>query len=266
MAINKPKSKKIKDYELVSIVGKGGMGEVYLAKHPTLKRYIILKKLSIRDKESSERFLKEAKVMLEFRHENIVQIYDHFKEGAATFIAMEYVKGKPLNDIIEENGKIPVELALFILYQLALGLFHAHTKKVIHRDIKPHNVLISTDGDVKLTDFGIAKMSDEKLSTEITSPGTVIGTPAYMSPEQFSDSKTITYQSDIYSLGVVFYEMLTGERPFKNEFSPEVLSAIMKGKYTPATKIVKSLPEIVKKILRKTFNPKPKRRFRIYLH
>ena len=200
--------------------------------------------------------------MLEFRHENIVQIYDHFKEGSATFIAMEYVKGKALNEIIEENGKIPVELALFILYQLALGLFHAHSKKVIHRDIKPHNVLISTDGDVKLTDFGIAKTSDEKPSMEITSPGTVIGTPAYMSPEQFSDSKSITYQSDIYSLGVVFYEMLTGERPFKNEFSPEVLSAIMKGKFTPATKIVKSLPKIVKTILRKTFNPKVKRRFK----
>jgi eukaryotic-like serine/threonine-protein kinase len=182
MPVNKTKTKKIKDYEITGVVGKGGMGEVYLAKHPTLKRFIILKKLSIRDKEASERFLKEAKVMLEFRHENIVQIYDHFKEGGSTYIAMEYVKGKALNDIISENGKIPAELALFIIYQIAQGLYHAHSKKVIHRDIKPHNVLISTDGEVKLTDFGIAKSSDEKLDNQITSTGTVIGTPAYMSP------------------------------------------------------------------------------------
>ncbi len=265
MANSKPRIKKIKDYVILSKVGKGGMGEVYLAKHPTLKRGIILKRLTIKDKESSERFLKEAKMMLEFRHENIVQIYDHFKEGNSTYIAMEYVKGKPLNEVIQDNGKIPIPLALFILYQVSLGLYHAHSKKVIHRDIKPHNILISTDGEVKLTDFGIAKTSDESDS-EITSPGTVIGTPAYMSPEQFSDSSEITFQSDIYSLGVVFYEMITGVKPYKNEFTPEVLTAISKGKCTPATKLIKDLPPIVKKILKKTFNPKLKRRYKSLFH
>lgn len=264
MANNKPRIKKIKDYVILSIVGKGGMGEVYLAKHPTLKRGIILKRLTIKDKESSERFLKEAKMMLEFRHENIVQIYDHFKEGNSTYIAMEYVKGKPLNEVIQDNGKIPIPLALFILYQVSLGLYHAHSKKVIHRDIKPHNILISTDGEVKLTDFGIAKTSDE--SESVTSPGTIIGTPAYMSPEQFSDSSEITFQSDIYSLGVVFYEMITGVKPYKNEFTPEVLTAISKGRCTPATKLIKDLPTIVKKILKKTFNPKLKRRYKSLFH
>ena len=261
MANNKSKTKKIKNYVILGKIGKGGMGEVYLAKHPTLKRGIILKKLSIKDKESSERFLKEAKVMLEFRHENIVQIYDHFKEGSSTYIAMEYVKGKPLNEVIQDNKTIPVPLALFILYQISLGLYHAHTKKVIHRDIKPHNILISTDGEIKLTDFGIAKTPDESAS-DITSPGTVIGTPAYMSPEQFSDSAEITYQSDIYSVGVVFYEMITGVKPYKNEFTPEVLTCIAKGKCTPATKLISDLPPIAKKILRKTFNPKLSRRYK----
>ncbi len=253
---------RIKNYLIVKKIGKGGMGEVYVAKHPTLKQEIILKKLSIRDREASERFLQEAKIMLEFRHENIVQIYDHFKEGSATYIAMEYVKGKSLNEIIQENENIPVPLALFILYQAALGLHHAHTKKVIHRDIKPHNILISsTTGNIKLTDFGISKKPGEE-DKGLTQEGTVIGTPAYMAPEQFSSRGEASIQSDVYSLGIVFYEMITGSRPYRNEFSAEVISAITKGRFTPATKFVKNLPGIAKKILRKTFNPKMKRRFK----
>ncbi|OHD26106.1 MAG: hypothetical protein A2086_08735 [Spirochaetes bacterium GWD1_27_9] len=252
--------KFIKNYEILGIIGKGGMGEVFLAKHPTLKREIILKRLKIREKEAQERFLQEAKVMLDFRNENIVQFYDHFKEATSTYIAMEYVKGKALNKIIEENESIPVPLALFILYQIALGLYHAHSKKVIHRDIKPHNILISKDGDVKLTDFGIAmKTTDLK---DITKTGVVVGTPAYMSPEQFSSKKEITYQSDIYSLGVVFYEMLTGQRPFKNEYSTEVLDAIVNGKFVSPQKYVKDLPAIAQKILSKTLRPNPKDRFK----
>lgn len=251
----------IKDYKILSVIGEGGMGKVYRAFHPTLKREIILKELKIRDKETRERFLREAKVMLDFRHENIVQFYDHFKEGTSTYIAMEYVKGLALNELIIQSEKIPVSLALFILYQAALGLNHAHTKKVIHRDIKPHNLLISETGDVKLIDFGIASQKSEG-SDSLTAPGTVIGTPAYMSPEQFSSSKEITYQSDIYSLGVVFYEMITGVRPFKNEYSSEVIESIAKGKYPPVQKYVKKIPAVAKKILKKTFNPVAKKRFK----
>ncbi|HOV13772.1 MAG TPA: serine/threonine-protein kinase, partial [Spirochaetota bacterium] len=250
----------IKNYEILGLLGKGGMGEVYLAKHPTLKREIVLKRLKIRDKEAADRFLQEAKVMLEFRNENIVQFYDHFKEGTSTYIAMEYVKGKALNKIIEENGTIPVPIALFILYQVALGLYHAHQKKVIHRDIKPHNILISKDGEIKLTDFGIAMKTNE--SEDITKTGAVVGTPAYMSPEQFSSKKDVTYQSDIYSLGVVFYEMITGTRPFKNEYSTEVLDAIIRGKFVAPTKYVPNMPLIARKIISKTFTPKPQKRYK----
>ena len=250
----------IKNYEILGLLGKGGMGEVYLAKHPTLKREIVLKRLKIKDKEASDRFLQEAKVMLEFRNENIVQFYDHFKEGASTYIAMEYVKGKALNKIIEENGSIPVPIALFILYQVALGLFHAHQKKVIHRDIKPHNILISKDGEVKLTDFGIAMRTTD--DEDITKTGSVVGTPAYMSPEQFSSKKEVTYQSDIYSLGVVFYEMLTGSRPFKNEYSTEVLDAIVRGKFVPPQKYVHNMPLVAKNILSRTLTPKQKNRYK----
>lgn len=250
----------IRNYEILGLLGKGGMGEVYLAKHPTLKRDIVLKRLKIKDKEAADRFLQEAKVMLDFRHENIVQFYDHFKEGTSTYIAMEYVKGKALNKMIEENETIPVPLALFILYQVAIGLHHAHLKKVIHRDIKPHNILISRDGEVKLTDFGIAmKTTDE---TDITKTGAVVGTPAYMSPEQFSSKKDVTYQSDIYSLGVVFYEMVTGVRPFKNEYSTEVLDAIVHGKFVRPQKYVDDLPLIAKKILSKTLTPRPSNRYK----
>ncbi|OHD37598.1 MAG: hypothetical protein A2015_17260 [Spirochaetes bacterium GWF1_31_7] len=252
---------KIKDYKILGVIGEGGMGKVYKAVHPTLKREIILKELKIRDKETRERFLREATVMLDFRHENIVQFYDHFKEGTSTYIAMEYVKGLPLNELIKQSEKIPVPLALFILYQSALGLNHAHTKKVIHRDIKPHNLLISETGDVKLIDFGIASQKNDSKEC-LTAPGTVIGTPAYMSPEQFSSSKEISFQSDIYSLGVVFYEMITGNKPFKNEFSSEVIDSIARGKYPPAHKIIKNLPSIAKKILSKMFNPIASKRYK----
>lgn len=251
----------IKDYKITGIVGEGGMGKVYKAIHPTLKRDIIIKELKIRDKETRERFLREAEIMLDFRHENIVQFYDHFKAGTSHYIAMEYVNGDSLNNVIQHNEKIPVHLALFILYQAALGLHHAHTKKVIHRDIKPHNILISESGDIKIIDFGIARQKNDNREG-LTQPGTVIGTPAYMSPEQFSTKQDITYQTDIYSLGVVFYEMITGKRPYKNEFSSDVIEAITKGKYTPATKYIKSLPSIARKVIRKTFNPDYKKRYK----
>jgi serine/threonine protein kinase len=256
--------KMIKNYPIKSIIGKGGMGEVYLARHSTLKRDIILKRLKIRDKESQQRFLREAKVMLEFRHDNIVQVFDHFKEGTSTYIAMEYVKGMALNEIIAENEMLPPELALFIFYQAAMGLHHAHTKNVVHRDIKPHNILISVSGDIKIADFGIAaKRSND--TDGLTATGTIIGTPAYMSPEQYSSTKDVTYQSDIYSLGVVLYEMLTGVRPFKNEYSSDVIEAIARGKYTPVGKYVNKLPLIARRLLAHTFTPSTFRRYNTLL-
>ena len=264
--------KKIKDYPIIKRIGKGGMGDVYLAKHPTLKKEIILKSLSIRnDKESYERFLQEASVMMEFRHQNIVQVYDHFREGRSTYIAMEYVPGKDLNALLNERAKtpqgaaIPVPLALFILYQAALGLHHAHTKNVIHRDIKPHNILLSVSGDVKIVDFGIARRvgaNGEPMQSELTQTGVIIGTPAYMSPEQFTPEKELTVRTDIYSLGVVFYQMITGQRPYRNEYTPQVVAAIAAGKFTPAHKIVKHLPHFVRKILSRTINPKINKRYK----
>ncbi len=267
---------KIKDFTIKRRIGKGGMGEVYLAKHPTLHHDIILKSLSIRgDKESSERFLQEAAVMMTFHHENIVQVYDHFKEGRSTYIAMEYVNGRDLNALLAERAvkdgtgsvPIPIPLALFILYQVALGLHHAHTKNVIHRDIKPHNILLSVNGDVKIVDFGIARKvglpgTKDAEDSSITQPGTVIGTPAYMSPEQFIPGKELTLRTDIYSLGVVLYQMITGQRPFKNEYTSEVISAIATGRFTPAHKIIKDLPMFVRKILNKMMNYNEKKRYK----
>lgn len=259
------KAPMIKDYKITGIIGEGGMGKVYKGIHPTLKQEIILKELKIRDKETRERFLREAKVMLNFRHENIVQVYDHFKCGTSTYIAMEYVKGMSLSQLIKINKQIPPDIALFIFYQAALGLNHAHVKKVVHRDVKPQNILISENGDVTIIDFGIAAQKGSNSGKSLTSTGSIIGTPAYMSPEQFSTTKEITYQSDIYSLGVVLYEMLTGTVPFKNEFSSEVLSAIAHGRFVPATKLVKNVPDICRKILAKTFNPDIRKRYKNFI-
>jgi eukaryotic-like serine/threonine-protein kinase len=253
---------KIKDYKIIKVVGKGGMGEVYLAIHPTLKREIILKRLGDKSSLSSKRFLQEAKIMLEFRHENIVQFYDHFKEGNSTYIAMEFVKGKALNQIIADNENIPIPIALFITYQIALGLFHAHQKKIIHRDIKPHNILISSSGEVKITDFGIATTSDNSINEIKSDKKEIVGTPAYMAPEQFNKNIEPTNKTDIYSLGVVLQEMITGVRPYKNEFSQELIDNITKGNHAPASRYLKNIPPIVKKILSKTFNPKIKKRYK----
>ncbi|MBN2544620.1 MAG: serine/threonine protein kinase [Spirochaetes bacterium] len=253
---------KIKDYKIVNVVGKGGMGEVYLAIHPTLKREIILKRLGTKNIESSKRFLQEAKIMLEFRHENIVQFYDHFKDGNSTYIAMEYVKGKPLNQIIEENESIPIPIALFIVYQIALGLYHAHQKQIIHRDIKPHNILISAGGDIKITDFGIATTMDKTMTEVKTGSHEIIGTPAYMAPEQFSRDQVITNRTDIYALGVIFFEMITGVRPYRNEFSPELIASIVKASHAPVNRYINDVPHIVNKVLSKTFNPKENKRYK----
>jgi eukaryotic-like serine/threonine-protein kinase len=253
---------RVGKYEIVAKIGKGGMGSVFKAKHPTLNRFVILKQLTLKGGSGFiERFKREASLMLDFRDEHIVQVYDHFKEGSSYYIAMEYVDGTSLDRLLSERRSLSNEASLLLLSEIAKALKHAHDKCVIHRDIKPANILISKDGEVKLTDFGIAT-TKEADDEGLTKAGMTLGTPAYMSPEQISDTRKVDKRADIYSLGVVFYEMITGTKPFPSSFTPQAINYINRGIYVKPQKINPSIPGIYKRIIKKTMNRKVKRRYK----
>ncbi len=253
---------KVGKYEIVEKIARGGMGAVYKAKHPTLKRFVILKQLTLRRGSGLvERFKREASLMIDFRDERIVPVYDHFKSGSSYYIVMEWVDGISLDRLIERRGRLSNAAAVLILSEIARGLKYAHDKGVIHRDIKPANILISNTGEVKLVDFGIAR-TKEAAEDGLTKMGMTLGTPAYMSPEQISDVRTVDKRSDIYSLGVMFYEMITGKKPFPPDFSAEAIEKINKGDYKNPRKYNPSIPAFFIRIIRKTMNRRIKRRFR----
>ena len=253
---------KVGKYEIVELIARGGMGAVYKAKHPTLKRYVILKQLTLRGGSGfTQRFKREASLMIDFRNEHIVQVYDHFKEGSSYYIVMEYVDGIGLDKLIEERGKLSNSAAILIFTEICKGLHYAHQKNVIHRDIKPANILISRNGEVKLVDFGIAT-SKESDEDGLTRAGMTLGTPAYMSPEQIADTKNVDRRADIYSLGVVLYEMLTGQKPFPGGFTPESINRINRGIYTSPQKLNPSIPGFLRHLIRKSMNHKTSKRYR----
>ncbi|MBN1525174.1 MAG: serine/threonine protein kinase [Spirochaetales bacterium] len=256
------KDKMIDKYRIKKVIGEGGMGKVYLAVHPTLKKDIIIKRLSISSKKSlSDRFRREARVMMGFRHENIVSVYDHFKHGQSYYIAMEFIDGISLEDLIEKKKKISPLAAILILREICRGLQYAHSKGVIHRDIKPDNVLLSNAGEVKLFDFGIAMVETEE-EEELTKTGIVMGTPSYMSPEQIKDAKHVDKRSDIYSLGALFYQMITGKKAFPGGFSADTIHRITRGIYPRPQKYTGKIPGFFKTIIKKTMNHKIGRRYK----
>jgi eukaryotic-like serine/threonine-protein kinase len=251
---------EIGKYKIQKKIGEGGMGKVYKAAHPTLNRNIIIKQLTVsRNKVAIQRFLREASLMLDFRHENIVPVYDHFKERSSYYIVMEFVDGMSLEDLIKRSPLPPIE-AILIFREICRGLKYAHDHGVIHRDIKPDNVLISNTGEVKLADFGIA--SSDESEDNLTKTGTAMGTPAYMSPEQIEDAKNADCQSDIYSMGVMLYQMVTGKRPFPGNLSGETLNKIHKGIYVKPSKIRPETPPVLRKLIRKMMHHKKSARFK----
>lgn len=247
-------------YKIISLVARGGMGAVYKAMHPTLKRYVILKKLTIRGGgRFIERFKREARIMMDFKNEHIVNVYDHFKEGSSYYIALEFVDGPSLDKLIERDSPLPDDVALWIFLDCCRALQYAHDRKVVHRDIKPANILLSKKGDVKLVDFGIAAMAGEE-EEGLTREGTTLGTPSYMAPEQFEDSKSVDNRADIYSMGVMLYEMVTGAKPYPGTFSPEAIAKIQKGKYKSARKLNRKVSLLVNGIIKRCMRVNPKHR------
>ncbi|MHC4068037.1 MAG: serine/threonine-protein kinase, partial [Planctomycetota bacterium] len=210
-------AEQFQQLEGIELVGRGGMGAVYKACQKQLDRMIALKILPDARAESeafAERFMREARSLAKLNHPNIVTVYDfgHTESGLYYFI-MEFVEGTDLRDVIEAGKLSPLE-ALAIIPQICEALQYAHEEGIIHRDIKPENILINKKGRVKIADFGIAKLLDnpDDQST-LTQAGHKMGTPHYMAPEQIEHPHQVDHRADIYSLGVVFYEMLTGELP-----------------------------------------------------
>lgn len=253
---------KIGKYTIQALVGRGGMGAVYKAEHPTLNRPVIIKKLtSMGQRDFEERFKREARIMMDFRNENIVQVFDHFKERGAYYIVMEYVDGITLENLIKEKRFIPDQMAMLIFNEICKALKYAHDQSVIHRDIKPANILISNSGVVKLVDFGVSTSLEETDDDSLTKAGMTIGTPSYLAPEQISNAKNRDKRADIYSMGVMFYEMVVGRKPFKGGFTPEVINMIEKGRYTAPRKINPRIKPFIQKIIKKAMHHKVKRRF-----
>lgn len=255
---------KIGKYKIVEMVAKGGMGIVYKAKHPNLKHELVIKKLTIRgNKVILDRFKREARLLLELQHANIVRMYDYFTEGSFHYIVLEFVDGMALDKLLKKVGKFSWPTALLLLRDSCKALQFAHSKGVIHRDIKPANILISKKGEIKLADFGIAASEKENTVDEgITQVGVTLGTPAYMPPEQFEDSKNVDARADIYAMGIMLYEMVTGKKPYSGNMVPETIIQINKGQYAAPKKLEPELPPTISRLIKKMMNAKPNKRFK----
>ncbi|MDH4211070.1 MAG: PEGA domain-containing protein [candidate division WOR-3 bacterium] len=219
-------NRTIKDYEIKELIATGGMAAIYRAIDMRTGNTVAIKILHghlAQDKDFITRFEREAQAAASLKHQNIIDILGYGEAAGVYYIAMEYVDGKSLKDLINAVKFIPHDIALAIVYEICQGIEHAHQKGVVHRDLKPANILVNKEGRVKITDFGLAQAQD---LTSITVTGAIVGTPAYMSPEQ-AVGKRIDTRSDIFSLGVVIYEMATGTKPFQGESYSSVIHAIL---------------------------------------
>lgn len=238
-------------YELIEKIGEGGMAVVYKAKDRLLNRYVAIKILRpefTQDEQFLESFKRESQAAAGLQHPNIVSIYDVGRTGNINFIVMELVDGRPLSDLIKEKGRLDYKTTIDIAKQMASALSIAHKHQIIHRDVKPHNIMITSDGVAKLTDFGIARAVSN--ATMVADTSKIIGSVHYFSPEQ-ARGAYVDERSDIYSLGIVMFEMLTGRVPFDGETPVEVaLKHINEDVPSPA-KLVPGIPPALDKIVLK---------------
>lgn len=201
-------------YRVKSEIGRGGMGAVYLAEQPGLGREVAIKELiQTADPVALKRFLQEAQVMARTSHPNLVQVHDMELQGDINYLVMEFIRGRSLREWIS-HSQIPAPQVFAVMHGVLQALDYAHRHQIVHRDVKPENVLISDDGQVKVADFGIARLTDDSgVGGTATKTGTTVGTPQYMSPEQVSSSK-VDGRSDLYSAGIMLYELVAGQPPF----------------------------------------------------
>jgi serine/threonine protein kinase len=242
-------------YRVEAKLGEGGMGVVYRAYDTRLERPVALKIL-LPDPDRQQRLLREARAASALTHPNIVTIHEIGTAHGVDFIAMEYVEGRPLSNLIPAKG-LSVEKALDYAIQIADALAHAHAAGVVHRDLKPANIMVTGEGRVKLLDFGLARRRPAagSATASLTVPGAITGTPAYMSPEQ-AEGKKADHRSDVFSFGIVLYEMLSGIQPFRRDSQLSTIAAILREPPPPL-----HLPSGLDRILRRTLEKQPEARY-----
>ncbi len=258
----KKKAQQLGDFRLLKKLGQGGMGAVYLAHQISLDRKCALKVMAPAIAENKifvERFIREARAMAKIEHPNVVRCYAVGEDKGVNYVAMELIDGSSMQDWIDTKTTLEVGDALHVIIVCAQALAHAHKMKIIHRDIKPDNILVTKNGAVKLADLGLAKMTDEDQS--MTQSGTGLGTPLYMPPEQARNAKYVDARSDIYALGCTLYKFLTGTTPYKGDSTLELILAKEKGKFTSTAKINKSVPAKLDLMIDKMIAKKKEHRY-----
>jgi hypothetical protein len=250
---------RIRDYRITEEIGSGGMAVVYKGIQESLGRVVAIKALKTSmstDDNVVTRFRREALTVASLQHENLINLYDFFHERGALFMVMEYVEGIDLYDLVERCPQFPHDAAAIIALQVAHALDYAHFRGVVHRDVKPANIMISKLGEVKLTDFGIARVQE----SDLTQTGMGLGTPSYMSPEQIVGDP-IDHRSDIWSLGVVCYQMLAGHKPFVDSEQRSALQKIRLDQPTPIRRLNPNCPRELENILFRCIRKAPQDRY-----
>ncbi|MCA9116591.1 MAG: serine/threonine protein kinase [Planctomycetaceae bacterium] len=259
------KVKQLGDFKLVKKLGQGGMGTVYLAQQVSLDRRVALKTLTgelAKREDFVQRFIREARSMAKLHHPNVVQVYAADSYRGIHYAAIEYIDGQSMQSWMKQLRQLSLGDALHIVLICADALHHAHEKNMIHRDIKPDNILVTSLGVVKVADFGLAKAVDEDVS--MTQSGTGLGTPLYMAPEQARNAKHVDLRTDIYALGCTLYYFLTGQLPFTGENTLELITSKEKGTFTSARKLNRDIPERLDLMIDKMMARVPEQRYSSY--
>jgi serine/threonine protein kinase len=247
-------------YRLERPLGHGGMATVYLGRDSDLDRPVAVKLLADNvagDEAFRKRFVREARLAARLSHQNVVSVYDAGEEAdGRPYIVMEYVEGETLADVLRERGRLAADEAVGLALQGCRGLAHAHAAGLVHRDVKPQNLLLRTDGTLKIADFGIARAAE---STALTQIGTVLGTAAYLSPEQ-ALGEEVTSAGDVYSLGAVLYELLTGRPPYEFDSLADLAAKQTAGAITPVSELAPGVPRRVEDAVMRSLARKPKYR------
>jgi eukaryotic-like serine/threonine-protein kinase len=236
------------DYDQIQKMAIGGMAEIFRGRQRNLDRPVAIKRIrpEIRgNQEILARFRREARISAALLHQNLAHVYDYKEVQGEAYIIMEYIDGFDLAQILEKSRQLPIDVATFIALKVLLGLSQVHSHGMVHRDLKPDNIRISTRGEVKVMDFGITFDPSE---SNLTMPGVLIGSPHYLSPEQIIGAK-LDARADLFAFGITFYEMITGQKPFMESKDETVYQAIQKGRYVPIAQLRADAPSFIVKLI-----------------